>query len=575
MVILGINGNRREHNSAASVLIDGKLIASVEEERISRIKCDHAYPVGAIAEALSIAGVREQDVDVIALANLSRWDQKPYLDKLFERVAYLGRQEPELNKFYWKRQFERYARVLRPRRKPAGVLASKPMQTVEHHQAHAASAYYACPFGDERIGVITLDGAGDFSWGSVWVGENGRLREIAHLPYLNSIGLLYSSFTHHLGFIPGRHEGKVLGLAAFGNPEPFLSRLLAHTNPTDWNALFDAKLARVILRQGRTVMEELCDGLSREDVAAGLQAYTEKMICAWAQEHLGKLNVSKLALAGGVFSNVKLNQRILALLGVENIYVHPNMGDGGLATGAAFEVHARLHGGLRPELGPVYLGTEINRENALLALRKYGVSYEEPENLAQATARLLAEGKVVARADGKMEYGPRALGNRTVMAPCHDASINQWLNKKFARTEFMPFAPVVLEEHAKEYFPDWNESHVAARFMTITYDASDIARKNIPAAVHVDNTARPQVIRREDNPDYYDIVKAYYEITGVASVINTSFNMHEEPIVRTAEEAIAAFQAAELDALILGPFLCQSVSSSNILKQEKLPASCH
>ncbi|HXU92184.1 MAG TPA: carbamoyltransferase C-terminal domain-containing protein [Gallionella sp.] len=562
MVILGINGNRREHNSAASVIVDGKLVASVEEERISRIKGDNAYPAGAIAEVLSIAGLREQDVDVVAQANLSRWDQKPYLDRLFQRVAQLGKQEPELSKFYWKHQVERYVRVLRPRKKPAGVLADKPTQTVEHHQAHAASAYYASPFGDERVGVITLDGAGDFSWGSVWVGENGKMREIAHLPYLNSIGLLYSAVTHHLGFIAGRHEGKVLGLAAFGNPEPFLSRLMAHTNAADWNALFDGKLARIALRpvspMGTSVVAELCGSLSREDIAAGLQAYTEKMICAWVQEQVGKLNVSKLALAGGVFSNVKLNQRILALPGVEDIYVHPNMGDGGLATGAAFEVYSRLRGGLPPELAPVYLGTEINRENALQALGKLGVSYEEPENLAQAVGRLLADGKVVARADGKMEYGPRALGNRTVMAPCHDPSINQWLNKKFARTEFMPFAPVILQEHAQEYFPDWNEDQIAARFMTITYDASDIAKKNIPAAVHVDGTARPQVIRREDNPGYYDILKEYCAITGVASVINTSFNMHEEPIVRTAEEAIVAYQTAGLDALVLGPFLCKA-----------------
>lgn len=562
MIILGINGNRRQHNSAAAILVDGELVASVEEERISRIKCDNAYPAGAIAEVLFIAGAREQDVDVVALANLSRWDQKPYLDMLFARVASLGKEDPELSKFYWKHQFERYLRMLRPRKKPAGVLSGKPMQAVEHHHAHAASAYYACPFGDERIGVITLDGSGDFSWGSVWVGENGKLREIAHLPYLNSIGLLYSAVTHHLGFISGRHEGKVLGLAAFGNPEPFLSRLLAHTNPSDWNALFDAKLTRVPLRpvssMGAAVVAELCGDLSREDIAAGLQLYTEKTICGWVQEQVGKLNVSKLALAGGVFSNVKLNQRILDLPGVENIYVHPNMGDGGLAAGAAFEVHARLHGGLRPELSKVYLGTEINRENALQALQKHDVSYEEPENLAQVVGRLLADGKVVARAEGKMEYGPRALGNRTVMAPCHDASINQWLNKKFARTEFMPFAPVILQEHAKEYFPAWDESHITARFMTITYNASETARKNIPAAVHVDGTARPQVIRRDDNPGYYDILKEYYTITGVPSVINTSFNMHEEPIVRTAEEALVAFQSAGLDALVLGPFLCRA-----------------
>lgn len=562
MIILGINGNRRDHNSAAAIVVDGKLIASVEEERISRIKCDNAYPHGAIAEVLAIAGVQAQDVDVVALANLSRWDQKPILDKLYRRIAFLGKQDAELNKFYWQRQFERYARMLKPRKKPEGLLADKPMRAVEHHHAHAASAYYASSFGDERVGVITLDGAGDFSWGSVWVGEQGKLHEQLHLSYLNSIGLLYSAITHHLGFIPGRHEGKVLGLAAFGNPEPLLSRLLAHTDPNDWDALFDAKLARVPLRpvspMGCKVVAELCGELSREDIAAGLQAYTEQMICAWVQEQVSKLQVSKLVLAGGVFSNVKLNQRILALPGVDNIYVHPNMGDGGLATGAAFEVYAQLHNGLTPTLAPVYLGTEINRENALLALQKLGVAYEEPECLAQTVGRLLADGKVVARADGKMEYGPRALGNRTVMAPCHDASINQWLNKKFARTEFMPFAPVILQEQAKAYFPDWDEAHIAARFMTVTYDAADIAKQHIPAAVHIDGTARPQVIRREDNPGYYDILKEYCALTGVPSVINTSFNMHEEPIVRTAEEAIIAYQAAGLDALVLGPFLCRA-----------------
>lgn len=560
MIILGINGNRREHNSAASVVIDGKLVASVEEERISRIKCDNAYPTGAIAEVLSIAGITPQDVNVVALANLSRKDQKPYLDKLFARVGALGKHDAELRKFYWKHQLERYVRALRPRKKVQEVFAGKPVHTVEHHQAHAASAYYASPFGDERVGVITLDGAGDFSWGSVWVGEGGKMREVLHLSYLNSIGLLYSAVTHHLGFIAGRHEGKVLGLAAFGQSEPFLSRLLAHTNPDNWDELFDATLTRVPLRpvspMGREVLQKLCGDLSREDIAAGLQAYTEQMICRWIQAQVEQLGVSKLVLAGGVFSNVKLNQRILALPPVDNVYVHPNMGDGGLASGAAFEVYSRLHNGLRPELAPVYLGTQINRENALLALQTLGVAYEEPENLALAAARLLAAGKVVARADGGMEYGPRALGNRTVMAPCHDASINQWLNKKFARTEFMPFAPVVLEEHAKVYFPDWEETQIAARFMTMTYDASELAKQNIPAAVHVDGTARPQVIRRADNPGYYDILQAYCALTGVASVINTSFNMHEEPIVRTATEAIIAFQAAGLDALVLGPFLC-------------------
>lgn len=559
MIILGICSG---HNSGASVLINGQLISSIEEERISRIKNDGSYPHRAIVEALSIAGVTADDVDNVAIAGLTVWEQKSMRDRILKHDLRLAKVEPVIKKCYWKHRIEWYRRLLNPHPLPTGILAQKPAQTVEHHLAHAASAYYASSFGDERVGVITLDGSGDYSWGSVWIGENGKLQKILHLPYIYSIGLLYASVTNYLGFVAGRHEGKVLGLAAFGNPEPFLSRLLEHTNMNDWESLFDATLARVPLRPltkiGATVISHLCEGLRKEDVAAGLQAYTEKVICAWIQEQVSKLKVKRLVLAGGVFSNVKLNQRILDLPGVENIYVHPNMGDGGLATGAAFEVYSRLCGGLRPELAPVYLGTEINRENALAALEKAGVTYEEPDDLAQTIGRLLADGKVVARADGKMEYGPRALGNRTVMAPCHDPSINQWLNKKFARTEFMPFAPVILQEHAKEYFPDWDESQIASNFMTVTYDVSDIAKQHIPAAVHVDGTARPQVIRREDNPGYYDILKEYCAITGVPSVINTSFNMHEEPIVRTADEAITAFLSAGLDALVVGPFLCRT-----------------
>jgi len=559
MIILGINDGCY-HNSAATLLIDGRVVASVEQERISRIKNDSAYPHEAIAEVLAIAGITADDVDVVAKANLSRWQQRPYLNRYYHYVAKAGKNDPLINRLFWKKQFERYRRVLHFRKKPLGVLAQKTTQTVEHHLAHAASTYYASPFTNECIGVITLDGVGDFSWGSVWLGKNGKLQPIEHLHYLNSIGLLYAAVTIYLGFKASRHEGKVLGLAAFGNPEPFLSRLLAHTNTKNWDELFDSDLARVSLKfgseMGQSVIKGMCDDLSREDIAAGIQAYTEKLICAWVQTQARKLNVSKLALAGGVFANVKLNQKILALPEIDNIYIHPNMGDGGLGTGAAFEVYSRLHNGLKPQFVPqVYLGTEINRENALAALKKFKINYQEPDNLPLTVAKLLASGKVIARADGKMEYGPRALGNRSVMASCNDPEINTWLNNKFVRTEFMPFAPVILEEQAKDYFPLWQPEHITARFMTITYDASEQAKKNIPAAIHTDNTARPQVIRREDNPGYYDIVKEYYALTSVPSVINTSFNMHEEPIVRTAEEAILAFQAAELDGLILGPFL--------------------
>ncbi len=560
MIVLGINGSSH-HNTGAAIVRDGELLAAVEEERFSRIKIDNAYPKQAIQAVLELAGVSFDEVDYLALANLARYEQTPYTDAFYQQIAHLAKHDAALFKYFWKHQFDRYWRRLRGRNKkiPHAGLAQKPSDTVEHHLAHAASAYFPSPFVHERVAVITLDGAGDFSWAAIFLGEQGKLTPIAHYPYVNSIGLLYTAITIYLGFKPSRHEGKVLGLAAYGNPEPLLSRLLAHTQPHNWTQLLHAKLARITLNfhreLGQAGVAELCKGLSKEDIAAGIQAYTEQVICHWIQAQVRQLQVSQLALAGGVFANVKLNQRILALPEVDNIYVHPNMGDGGLATGAAFEVAAR-HAELNPMFNEqVYLGTEINRHNALQALHARGIAYSEPQDLPAQVAKLLAAGKVVARADGKMEYGPRALGNRSVMAAANDKSINQWLNQQFARTEFMPFAPVILASAAQAYFPDWQATHIAAQFMTLTYKASALAQRNIPAAIHIDGTARPQVLQREQNAKYFDIIFAYGELTGIPSLINTSFNMHEEPIVRTADEAISAFMNAGLDALILGPFL--------------------
>jgi len=560
MIILGINDGRH-HNTSAALFRDGTLIASAEEERFSRIKMDNAYPTQAINEVLNLADISLDDVDVIALANLPRSEQTPYANVFFKQVFRLSKTDKDIRSYFWKHQFDRFTRRFRGRKTAQNkILATKPTYTVEHHLAHAASAYYLSPFEDKKVGVITLDGAGDFSWGSVWVGENGELTKIAHFPHIYSIGLIYSAITIYLGFKATRHEGKILGLAAYGNPEPLLTRLLEHVDTNNWNELFSPKLAKVALGfnspSGQSTIAELCSGLSKEDTAAGIQAFTEQLICNWIQQQAKELNVDYLALAGGVFANVKLNQRILELPEIKSIYVHPNMGDGGLATGAACEIYSQLNNGFAPVFKQqVYLGTEINKEQALSALQQAGISYTEPDNLAKEAAKLLANGKVVARADGKMEYGPRSLGNRSVMASCNDPKINEWLNKKFSRTEFMPFAPVIMQSHAKAYFPEWDESHIASRFMTITYNASELAKEKIPAAIHVDNTARPQVLRREDNPGYYNILFEFEKITGTPSTINTSFNMHEEPIVRTAGEAIIAFQQANLDALILGPYL--------------------
>lgn len=564
MIIIGINGDtahapkRGSHDSGAALLVDGEIVAAANEERFSRIKQDDRYPFAAIAHVLAGSAKPE----LASLSWLSPRQQKPMLDRLFAHLYEESVNHPPLRRLYWKQQHSRWGRLLRcPKRTLPSELSGLNKEIHEHHLAHAASAYYCSPYENERTLVLTLDGQGDFAAGSLWLGEKGKLTPIEHYDALNSIGHLYAAFTGHLGFTPNRHEGKIVGLAAHGNPDLLCQRLLAHTRLGSWDRLFDAELILLTIRhwseEGKAILARLTTGLSREDVAAGIQSFTEVVVTHLVAEKCRQHNCHLVAAAGGVFANVKMNQRIMELPEVENLYIHPNMGDGGLAAGAALASFAAARGGMTPKLlSTCYLGPDISDSDAAAAFAAVGLVAEKPENLAAAAADLLAAGKVVARAAGKMEYGPRALGNRTLFAACSDPAINKWLNDRLQRTEFMPFAPIVMEEYAAAYFPAWKPEHIAARFMTVTYDASHLAKEHIPAAIHIDGTARPQVLRREDNPEVYAILEAFHARTGVAALINTSFNMHEEPIVCSASDAVRAWQLGHLDALICGNLLC-------------------
>jgi len=260
------------------------------------------------------------------------------------------------------------------------------------------------------------------------------------------------------------------------------------------------------------------------------------------------------------FANVKMNQRIHELENTRSLFVHPGMGDDGLAVGAALFEDNRL-AGYRPQnvIQDVYLGGDFNEAEILTALDNHNLQpVELKDELEKEVAKLLASGKVVARYDGKMEYGPRALGNRTIMYQPSDPTVNKWLNERLVRTEFMPFAPVTLWESRDDCYKNVTGAEEAARFMTITFNCTDSMKKSCPAVCHVDGTARPQLVREEDNPSYYKTLKEYKAITGLSCLINTSFNMHEEPIVHTPDDACRSFKSGNLDALAIGSFLVYS-----------------
>jgi carbamoyltransferase len=384
--------------------------------------------------------------------------------------------------------------------------------------------------------------------------DRGAFRDLTQADSYDSVGNYYSYVTHLCGFKGHKHEGKITGLAAYGKPSylDLLKRYVAFGDGQIRNIGRCFDLSAIEKLEG-----ELTGEFSHEDLSASVQVLLEESISEFCRHWVAVSGCRDVALAGGVFANVKLNQRIHELGNVDSVFIHPGMGDEGLAVGAALYEHSRRVGYQPlPVIQDVYLGGDIATAEAEAAIQEAGLRIIAFDGQVESeTAKLLAAGKVIARCAGRMEYGPRALGNRTIMYQPTDPSVNQWLNDKLCRTEFMPFAPVTLWEERDRCYKNVPGAEETARFMTITFDCHDEMIGTCPAVCHVDKTARPQLIRREDNPSYYRIVEEYRKITGLPSIINTSFNMHEEPIVNTANEGVSAFLQSGLDALILGDFL--------------------
>jgi carbamoyltransferase len=360
-----------------------------------------------------------------------------------------------------------------------------------------------------------------------------------------------------LGFNPHRHPGKITGLAAFGthNPEcieavrSFFKRVWKkgsrnyfyefHT-PDEDKAVSDL----------RKVRETVFKDYSREDMAYAIQYLCEEDTLALLRECVPDPANHNICLAGGVFANVKLNKRVHEM-GFRNIFIQPAMNDAGLATGAVL-AHLGQEQGLRPYcLENVYGGPGYSNADAAEAIQAEGLQFEVVEPIEPRIARLLADGHVVARFEGRMEFGPRALGHRSILYAAKDPTVNDWLNRRLQRTEFMPFAPSTLYEYAGQCFEGVNGAHHPAQFMTITFNCTPFFKENCLAAVHVDGTARPQLVTKEQSPSYHRIIDEFRKLTGVPSIINTSFNMHEEPIVMTPADAVRAFMEGHLDYLAI------------------------
>jgi carbamoyltransferase len=579
MIILGIGDSL---TSGAAVVADGKVLAAVHEERLNRQKMAMGFPRKSISEVLKIASLEMRDIDHIAVATNSLF----WMPEAVKLQDYFRKSKGALSRdlflasgsFFAKwtngselsrdvyYQLKSVLTRSRKRRIKEALLSrwgyAGDISFINHHLAHCASAYFTS--GMQNAAVMSLDGAGDGCSSHVYRVEDGKFRLLNTVTSYDSIGNYYAYVTHLCGFQAHKHEGKITGLAAYGKDTyaELLRKYIHYEDGKirntggcfDWSAI-------------KKIHDEIGHDFSKEDLATSMQIVLEETATRYVDYWLRRAGLSDLALAGGVCANVKLNQRIHDLESVRSIFIHPGMGDEGLAAGAAllkcFELCREARVGFEAQqIDHVYWGPEYSDHEIERAISGEGYQAERHGNIEERIATILASGKIVARFNGRMEYGPRALGNRSILYQTTDRTVNDWLNKRLKRTEFMPFAPVTLKEYAGQCYKDTAGAEVPARFMTITFDCTDWMKEKCPAVVHIDGTARPQIIDRETNPSYYRIVDEYRKITGLPSIVNTSFNMHEEPIVCSPSDAVRAFRESKIDYLAIGNYLVKNLSAA-------------
>ena len=551
--------------SSVTLVVDGKVVAALSEERLNRVKQAHGFPKMAIAKALEMGGLKIEDIDYVATHGLApaEPDHVPYKEKEADILASDLPAERKQQQIENLRQRQAHETMVHSKRTPAFLeeirALGRPLKTYSHHHCHAATAYYGS--GWKECMVLTADGWGEDASSTIWKCAGGKLERVSRSNTFDSLGYFYGSITKALGFMPHRHEGKVLGLAAFC-PEPKsygTIRSMVDYDPKKKRFVGRIERGTYLPRFENPHLVELAKQHSREDMAASAQRSLEEVVCECARD-LGPH--VKLALAGGVFANVKLNQRLLALDNIDELYVFPNMGDGGLSTGAAWMAYAELTNKQPEPLPTLYLGPSNTEAEIEAALKANHLKFERCADIADRVAELLSKGEIVARFDGRMEFGPRSLGNRSILVEAKDPTVNDWLNKRLKRSEFMPFAPITLAERAKECYVNMEGAEMMARHMTITFDCTPKMREQSGAAVHVDGTARPQLVTKQENPQAHAILTAYHKRTGIPSVINTSFNMHEEPIVCSIEDAIRAYLDSDLPYMAAGNFLVSRESAT-------------
>lgn len=576
-VILGISAYY--HDSAAAVVVDGNITSAMQEERFTREKHDSAFPSRAIAACLQQTGLTISDLDAVAFYD------KPLLK--FERLleTYLTHAPRGLRSFrqamgVWLKEKLWIGDTLR---KELGY--DGPLYFPEHHHSHAASAFYPSPF--QEAAILTMDGVGEWATTSWGVGRGHRIALESELRFPHSLGLLYSAFTYYCGFKVNSGEYKLMGLAPYGEPV-YVDLIRDHLIDIRPDGSFRLNLEYFNYPVGLTMTNQkfhnLFQGPPRApesrleqrhmDLARSIQVVTEEIVIRTARHIAKETGQKALCLAGGVALNCVANGKLLREGIFDDVWIQPAAGDAGGALGAALAVwhqewdHPRTASGKDIMQGS-YLGSVFSESEIEAALKDKGLVYTRVPNQTQAGAEVLASGQVLGWFQGAMEYGPRALGNRSILGDPRRPDMQKTMNLKIKyRESFRPFAPAVLEEEVSDWFDLDRPSpymllvaEVAAhRRRPVPEPAPEgleklaVERSQIPAVTHVDYSARIQTVSRKTNPLFHELIRNFKALTGCPVVVNTSFNVRGEPIVRSPDEAIRCFLRTEMDVLILGPF---------------------
>jgi carbamoyltransferase len=568
MAILGVSDS---HNASAALLRAAGVLDALQEERPARVKNFHGLPRQSIAWLLDQAGLRPADIEQVALAGMHSMrplDRAGWIRAYRQAGTWQGRlrnavRQTGIAALYRGMGDRRRLRALRE----LGFTETQ-ITRYDHHLCHAATAYYGWGRMTEPVLVITCDGSGDGLCATISIGEHGALRRVGEVDWSHSIGTLYSVVTYMTGMVPNEHEYKLMGMAPYAAPgaaRRVADRLLGlfawdEAGRPAWRR--NPGVPHTLHLQPR--LEQLFREERFDAVMGGAQLFVEEMVCELVRRAVRLHGIGQVALAGGVFMNVKANKAIMDLPEVEDLYIFPSCGDETNAIGAAWLAEASLRGGhtITPLQG-VYLGPDWSDAAIEAALRPAmldgRIEVEEPDDINTAAADCLVAGEVVARFAGREEFGARSLGNRAILADPRQPAVIRQINEMIkARDFWMPFAASVLEEDAPRYLR--NPLGIPAPYMILSFDTTEAGARDLAAGTHpYDQTCRPQVVSRQSNPQYWDLLQKFRQRSGVGGLLNTSLNLHGLPLVHRPEDALEVLFNSGLTRLLIGRYLVRRV----------------